>query len=567
MDTNQTITAAENFIRALSRRGVEHVFNNAGTDHAPIIEALASMRLRGEQTPQFHVVPHENLAISMAQGYSGVSGKPAVVLVHVTVGTANAICGLMNARRSFVPVILIAGRTPSTHDGHVGSRNVPIHWGQDSFDQGGLVREFTKWDNELRAGQSVDAMLDRAISIATTEPRGPVYMTLPRELLAEPDFNELAPVSPVASPPQPEAAAIARLADELSRAEKPVIVTSTLGVNDDARAELELIAAEYAIPVAQSWSWCINIASSHAMNLRAHGGPWLADADVIVAVDSAVPWVPSLLKPRGDARIFAISSDPTYSMYPNRDFPASELISGAGFAAMSMLRDALDASRFDETVVSRRRKRIAAIQEQAKAARDARIATAKRATPIDAAWVAECLNEVRPDGSVIANELCLPFNHLKLESADHYFGETTAGGLGAGLGFGLGAKLADRSRAVISAVGDGSYMFGNPTPALLVASALEIPTLTMIANNNQWFAVRHSTLGLYPDGAAASVDPMPMTHFGPSPNYAGMAEAAGAWAARISDPSEVESTMKSAFERIADGQSAVLDIVTAPGTR
>ena len=106
MDTKNEISAAWNLIRALSRRGVEHVFSNAGTDHAPIVEALVAMRASGEPTPEFHVVPHENLAISMAQGYYGVSGKPAVVLVHVTVGTANAICGLMNARRSFA--------TPST---------------------------------------------------------------------------------------------------------------------------------------------------------------------------------------------------------------------------------------------------------------------------------------------------------------------------------------------------------------------------------------------------------------------------------------------------------------------
>ncbi len=102
------------------------------------------------------LVPHENVAVSMAHGYYRVSGKPAAVMVHVTVGTANAICSLMNAARDNAPVILCAGRTPLTETGHVASRNRSIHWGQEMFDQGGLAREFVKWDYELRGGQPVE---------------------------------------------------------------------------------------------------------------------------------------------------------------------------------------------------------------------------------------------------------------------------------------------------------------------------------------------------------------------------------------------------------------------------
>lgn len=567
MDTKRQISAAWNFIRALHRRGIEHVFCNAGTDHVPIIEALANMRASGEPVPEFHVVPHENLAIAMAQGYYGVSGKPACVLVHVTVGTANTICGLMNAWRSYMPVILMAGHTPATQEGFVGSRNVPIHWGQDSFDQGGLVREFTKWDYELRAGQNVDAIVDRAIAIAMSEPRGPVYLALPRELLAATDANEPGRMSPTAAPPLPDSAAIERLANALAGAERPVVVTSTLGGNIDGRRSLEAIADRYAIPVAQSWPASVNIVSGHPMNLRTHGDEWLAAADVIVVVDSAVPWVPVRTRPRADARVFSLASDPNYSMYPYRDFAASELVTGAGFAALPLLAEALAAEGFDAAAVAARREAIASIQARAAGQRTVRIESARRRSPIDAAWAAECLNAVRPPGSVIVNELCLPFDHLELENGDVFFGETTAGGLGAGLGMSLGAKLADPSRSVIAAVGDGSYMFGNPTPALLVSRALDIPTLTLIANNNLWYAVRQSTLASYPDGAAAVAEAMPLTNFGPSPSYAGMAEAAGAWAARVSDPDELEGLMHAAFEQTAAGRSAVLEIVTEPGTR
>src|SRR5215468_8654715 len=177
---------AESFLCRLADRGVEYVLANAGTDFAPIIEALSRNPGANRKYPRVITVPHENVAVAMAHGYYRVSGKPAAVMVHVTVGTANAVCGLMNAARDNVPMILAAGRTPLTETGHVASRNRSIHWGQEMFDQGGLVREFVKWDFELRAGQPVDSVVDRALDIAMSEPCGPVYLTLPREVLASP---------------------------------------------------------------------------------------------------------------------------------------------------------------------------------------------------------------------------------------------------------------------------------------------------------------------------------------------------------------------------------------------
>lgn len=154
MSGNKALNSvASNYLQALLDRGIEYVFANAGTDFAPIIEALVAAKNEGRPAPEFILVPHENVAISMAHGYFLATGKPSAVMVHVTVGTANALCGLMNASRDCAPILLTAGGTPSTESGHIGSRNASIHWGQDSFDQGGMVREYVKWDYELRPGQ------------------------------------------------------------------------------------------------------------------------------------------------------------------------------------------------------------------------------------------------------------------------------------------------------------------------------------------------------------------------------------------------------------------------------
>ena len=167
-------TVAEDYMSALHACGVSHVFANGGTDFAPIIEGLVQMKARGEPAPEFVTVPHENVATAMAQGYWKVAGKPAAVMVHVNVGTANTICALMNAARDNVPMLLAAGRTPLTETGHAGSRDVPIHWAQEQFDQASIVRENVKWDYELRHGQPINTIVARALDIAMSEPKGPV---------------------------------------------------------------------------------------------------------------------------------------------------------------------------------------------------------------------------------------------------------------------------------------------------------------------------------------------------------------------------------------------------------
>ena len=116
-DDTHARTVGEDYLAALYACGVRQVFANGGTDFAPIIEGLVQMKKRGEPAPRFITVPHENVATAMAQGYWKVAGEPAAVMVHVNVGTANTICGLMNAARDNVPMLLAAGRTPLTETG------------------------------------------------------------------------------------------------------------------------------------------------------------------------------------------------------------------------------------------------------------------------------------------------------------------------------------------------------------------------------------------------------------------------------------------------------------------
>jgi acetolactate synthase-1/2/3 large subunit len=179
-------SVAEAYLALLAERGIEYLFANAGTDFAPLVEAFAKSARTGAPAPQPLVATHENLALSMAHGYAMVSGRVPAVMVHVSVGTANGICGALNAARENVPILFTAGRSPLTESALPGARDVYIHWAQEMFDQAGMLREIVKWEYELRNGQQLETVIDRALAVATTQPQGPVYLSLPREVLAAP---------------------------------------------------------------------------------------------------------------------------------------------------------------------------------------------------------------------------------------------------------------------------------------------------------------------------------------------------------------------------------------------
>src|SRR5881227_2641164 len=194
-------STAEAYLELLAARGVEYLFGNAGTDFAPVIESYARRGAHGQLLPRPITVPHEAPAVAMAHGYAMVTGRPQVVMVHVIVGTANALGGVINAARGNVPMLFTAGRNPITESGFRGSRERQIHWAQESFDQGAIVREFVKWDYELRNFAQLETVVDRALAIAQAEPAGPVYLTLPREILGE--RQETFDYSPTTRAPRP----------------------------------------------------------------------------------------------------------------------------------------------------------------------------------------------------------------------------------------------------------------------------------------------------------------------------------------------------------------------------
>lgn len=556
---------AEAFIAQLGRRGVEVVFANAGTDFAPIIEALSRAE-GGADIPRFITVPHENLAMAMAYGYYRTSGRIAGVMVHVSVGTANALCGLMNAAKDNVPILLAAGRTPLTEFGQPASRNRPIHWGQECFDQAAAVREFVKWDYELRAGQPVSAVVDRALDLAMTEPRGPVYLTLPREVLAAPDVPQSTSFSrPIGAPvPEPNQAAIDAVARMIGEARFPLIITSAAGRTPEGFKALSALSEAFALPVVQSDASDINIATTHSMHLGFEPpADLLAEVDLVLLVNCTVPWIPKLSGPHPNVKVVHISEDPLKSSYPFIGFRYDELVVGGVPASLERLSQALRGmSGRAGGAIDARRARVAEFRSRQQAKRSEALAAAARTTPISTVHIAGCLNAVKAEDAICISELGMPAAYLDLTAPRSYIGGSQAGGLGLGLGAALGAKLAAPEREVIVAVGDGSYMFGNPLPYHFVQQAEKLPTLTIIANNSCWYAVRSATQHVYPEGKAMGANRMPLTELSPSPAYEKTVETVGGLGLRVEHPDELEATLARGLEAVRSGRPAVINVIT-----
>ncbi|NGN41147.1 thiamine pyrophosphate-requiring protein [Mesorhizobium sp. CGMCC 1.15528] len=560
-----TMTAGGALLARLKAVGVDYIFANSGTDFPPIIEGLAEAEARGIPLPQALVMPHESAAMGMAHGYYLATGRPQAVMAHTNVGLANCAIGAINAATEHIPMLLFSGRTPTTEKGHLGSRTVPIGWGQEMRDQAALVREACKWDYELRFPEQVPEIVDRAYAIASSEPRGPVYVSLPREVLCETCPTEgldkpatMAPARAGARPADIEAAAAI-----LAAARHPVIFAQR-GAGDDAGFEaLSALAQEWAIPVCQYWAVQLAIPTDHPMTAGPDPKPLLEQADAILVIDALAPWSPDIHRPRDDCRIIHLGQDPLYSRFPVRSFRSDISLACDVSEGIQALRVAMEPLRAE--AIAARRDLIAGANAHTRAAA---IATAERGNgaPMSKDWVSLCLSRaIEGREATVLSELGCPMGPMTLKHRRAWYQEPHSGGLGWSFPAGLGMQLADRERLVIATMGDGSYIFSNPVACHQIAEALELPLLVIIVNNAEWGAVRQSVLGIYPDGHAARTNRMPLTGLSPIPDFTKVAAASRAWARTVTDGAVLEEALSDAIRHIETHRTlALLDVHVRP---
>jgi acetolactate synthase I/II/III large subunit len=559
-------STAHYFLEGLNEIGIEYLFCNFGTDHAPIIEEVARWERVGRRTPKIVVCPHENVAMHMAGGYALMTGRGQGVLVHVDAGTANCAIGMHNLFRNRLPVLLMAGTAPFTSFGElVGTRDTYVHFIQQPFDQAGLVRPYVKWEYTLPSGITTKETLRRAHTIMQSEPAGPVYLMLPREMLTESWTEEAICSFPAErfGPTRPggaDPALIGELAERLLSARNPMLITSYGGRNGATSAAIEELARVAGIRVIDFLT--VNNISHAFPHFGGFQPEQLAEVDVGLLVDVDVPWIPAATRDGASTFWAQIDVDVLKGASPIWSFPAHLRIQGSSSRILQQLLDLLNARAtpaFGKAAAARVE---TLVREQEARLRSYAELAADPGTPgqINPHFLcAELGRAIGPDDIVLNEAVTRQFipNMQIPRSKPGTMISNAGGGLGSSGGTALGVKLARPDLTAVQIVGDGSFYFNNPSAVFAVSKQYGLPILTVVLDNTGWAAVKGATLRVYPDGEAKASGRF-QSQLATGMDFSKIAEAAGAYGEKLVDPEQVPAAIRRCLDEVERGRSALL---------
>jgi acetolactate synthase-1/2/3 large subunit len=421
-----------------------------------------------------------------------------------------------------------------------------------------MLREFMKWDYELRHAEQVETVLDRALAIAQSEPQGPVYVTLPREVLASGFSSPVSerPLMVPATAPAADPEALGRAAKILANAKRPLLITANGGRTIESARAIEHLAHALAVPVIHYRPRFLALSTEHPMHCGWDPHVLLKEADVVLVVDCDVPWIPKEGAPKAQAQIVHIGPDPLFARYPLRGFRTDIALTGALAPTLEALWRAAQKEAPSLKQIEARRKAISDYSEATR--KKARAGAEPMPNAITGKWLSACMNRLLDERTILVNEYPAVLEELVIKEPGRYFGNASAGGLGWGLGAALGAKLAAPEKTVIAALGDGSYMFGNPTAGHYVSEAMHLPVLFIIANNARWAAVHRSTLATYPKGHAAGMEKPPFATLEPSPRFEHVIRASGGHGDAVREPKELMPALERALRIVRDEKRQAL---------
>jgi benzoylformate decarboxylase len=540
----------------LARARVRYLFGNPGTTELTFLDALVDSKL------EYVLGLQEATAVAAADGFAQASGQLGVVNVHVAPGVANALSALHNAARAKTPLLVTAGQQDSRF-----LLDEPILSG----DLVHLTEQFTKWSYEVRRSEEAPSALRRALTVARTPPTGPVFLSLPMDLLTHAVDDGGEPPSEVSAVTSPEPAAVERVAEILSAARVPLVIAGD-GVARaravPALVELaELIGARvHGEPVYRR----TNFPGDHALW---RGGLYPSPAGVRKAVEESdavliiganvFTWflhTPGEPFPRG-VPVIQLDSDPweigrSYRVSLGIVADCRAAIEAIGRAVAGRLTDAERAAarrRMDE--VGRARAEFAA---RTRAAAEAE----RERTPISPAYLMHALAAVLPPDAIVVDESATSLPHvlrrLPFATPGSFFGSKT-GTLGWGMGAAIGVALASPGRKVVATIGDGAVMYG--PQALWTAAHYRLPITFVVPNNASYAILKSGMLSLGLDSAKRGVYPG-MDLVDPEIDYVGLARALGVRAERVTKPAELRDVLAVS---VADPGPTLIDVAIDRG--
>ncbi|MGY0571286.1 thiamine pyrophosphate-binding protein [Bradyrhizobium sp. RDM12] len=535
------ITGRSAFLALLKDEGITHLFGNPGTTELPIMHAL-----KDHPDLTYVMAMQESLVVAIADGYSRASGKLVACNVHVAPGLGNAMGSLYNAQFTGTPMILTAGQQEQGH-----GLMEPVLYGP-------LVRmaePLVKWAVEVTRLEDLPRIVRRAAKVAMTPPTGPVFISLPGDILNSEAGIDLGRSTRVDARTKPSDEALKAFAARLLKAERPVIVTIDEVVKSDALKE----AAELAELLGAAAYQSSTPYGSHFLSESPSFVGTLARMQK-VARDTLAPY----------DLLVALGGDPLrMSVYSEVDaLPDGLGIVQVGLADWEIAKNYGAEIALKADVKETLRALIPVLKEMGGAAlaqrakqRLAELApknwTARRAalveqigrsagrTPIDPDYLVLQMVEAMPDHAILVDEGLTSSRQITAlrPHRDRYgYHGLASGGIGWGLPASVGASIANPDRPVVCFSGDGSAMYS--IQALWTAAHHKLPLNVVIANNGGYRIIKQRLLAFHGDDNYVGMD-----FVDPPVDFAGVAKALGCEAIKLSDPRELKATLASAFNR------------------
>ncbi|WP_374448620.1 thiamine pyrophosphate-binding protein [Stella sp.] len=477
-----SMTGKRAFLELLKQEGVDVLFGNPGTTELPLMDALAV-----DTDIRYVLGLHEGVVMGMADGYAQASGKLAVVNLHVAPGLGNAMGMLYDAQKAAAPILVTAGQ-------HEQSFNVtePILWA----DLPTMARPLVKWSTEVHRLADLPRIVHRAAKTALAPPTGPVFLSLPGDILNDEAEIDLLAATRVAPRIRADRAAVEAAADLLVQAERPVLVAGDAVAQSRAHDELAALADLLGAPVyLEGVSNTASFPTDHPLYRGAMGrlSPGLRqllgqfDTMFSVGGDLFTLSLPSDVEPIPEGLVtIHLDLDPWEL---GKNYPARVAMLGDPKATLPEITDAVR-RRLDDgrrTAMARRgadmRARIAG-EREALAAK-ARAEAGK--SPVQAAALLEAVGRALPPDAVVIEEALSSAGGIRnlIPSRDpqSFFG-LRGGGIGWGLPAAVGVKVALPDRPVVAIVGDGSAMYS--CQALWTAARYRLGVVFVILNNSSY---------------------------------------------------------------------------------
>ncbi len=554
-------------VAAMKLGGVENLYFTSGTEIAFHQESIVRARTRGWPTPRLISVPHEGVALNAAMGEAMVAGRPTATAAHVDVGTLNYGAGIHTAWRGPYPVLMTAGTGPRAFPGTMpGGRNNLVQWVQEPRDQGEILRQYTKADHRLEYQDNPGLIVSRLLQLAMTEPKGPVYLSLPREMAMQqfqggrtrfPTVSDLG----IARPAWPDPADAKKIAEWLIKADNPGIYPGKTGRNPESVEELVRLAELLAVPVMDAGR-CdrMNFPTDHPL----YGtGPLPKDADALLFLETPTPYMPPDGSPRPGAKVAWVDVDPIQSRYKTMEYRADMWLPVSASCALRAIYDAATSmlTQSDMSRIADRRARLEQRKREMEAGAEQRALDAGKRERLHPRWVAYQLGKIMEPDTVFVDDTLSGSSmssayHRRTKASTFFSSGSSSGGWG--IGASIGAKIASPNADVVLAVGDGFFMFGTPAIALWTAAHYKQPFLTVVFVNKSYSTGTTNVTSLYPEGAVAETGDYEGGLFDPPPDFAKMAESCNCYGETVSEASQVEAALRRGMEQVRRGVPALI---------